>query len=243
MRWFFLFVLALNIVYIGWGLSGSSSEESSVPAMQKGIPAIVLLSELGKASKVNEVSSGQENSKKAGKKADKKPVVVASNKADQDQASPAKKNQCYTLGPFRELIDLRNFTRSIRNYVKSASFRSRDEREQTIFWVYIKPASNEKDAKALSKRLTHMKVKDHYIIKTGQQINGISLGHFKEKNRAYFHAASLKKLGFSPIVEPVFKDYTLYWLDYQVLPDKSIPGNVFKKHLTRKINHLQRQCS
>ncbi len=88
-----------------------------------------------------------------------------------------------------------------------------------------------------------MKVKDHYVIKTGQQINGISLGHFKEKNRAYSHAASLRELGFSPVVEPVFKDYTLYWLDYRVLPDKSVPADIFKKHLSRKINHLQRQCS
>jgi hypothetical protein len=242
MRWFFLFVLALNVIYIGWGLSGSSSERSSIPPMQKGVPAIVLLSELGKASKVSETDVDQKTNKMAGKKS-----VVASADGDRAQAekqvSAAKADQCYTLGPFRELIDLRDFTRAIKSYVKSASFRSRDEKEQTIFWVYLKPASNTAEAQALSKRLTHMKVKDHYVIKTGQQINGISLGHFKEKNRAYSHAASLKKLGFSPIVEPVFKDYTLYWLDYRVLPGASIPAKIFKKHLTEKINHLQRQCS
>lgn len=234
MRWFFLFVLTLNIVYIGWGLSGSSSEKSAVPEMQKGVPSIKLLSELGTASKVNEAASKANN---------KKAIAVADNKADQNQASAAKKDKCYTLGPFKELSDLRNFTRAIKNYVKSASFRSRDEREQTRFWVYIKPVSSEKEAKALSKRLLQMNVKDHYINKTGDHINGISLGHFQEKNRAYSHAASIKKLGFSPVVEPVFKDYTLYWLDYRVLPDKSVPSDVFKKHLTKKINHLQRQCS
>ena len=241
MRWFFLFLVVLNIAYIGWGLSGSSSEVYSVRPMPKGIPSIALLSELGTASRVSEADAEQ-------KKAGKKPVVVAAAgqgdpASTEKQDVSAKEDRCYTLGPFRELIDLRDFTRAIKNYVKSASFRSRDEKEQTIFWVYLKPASSPEEASALSQRLTHMKVKDHYVIKTGQQINGISLGHFKEKNRAYTHSASIRELGFSPVVEPVFKDYTLYWLDYRVAPEKSVPADVFKKHLTEKINQLQRQCS
>jgi hypothetical protein len=241
MRWFFLFVLVVNIAYLGWGLSSSSDEGlyASVPDLPKGAPTIVLLSELGKASKVAKVSDKK-------KQAEKKPdaSLDTGDKARDDMPEAiAKKDQCYTLGPFKELIALRDFTRAIRNYVKTASFRSRDEKEQNTFRVFLKPAASLADAKALSKRLATMKVKDHYIINKGEEANAISLGHFKEKNRAYSHAASITKLGFSPVVEPVFKDYTLYWLDYRVVADKNVPSTIFEKHLSKKINHLQRQCA
>ena len=42
---------------------------------------------------------------------------------------------CYTLGPFRELDSLRAFTRQIKDYVDDVSFRSREEREISLFWV------------------------------------------------------------------------------------------------------------
>jgi hypothetical protein len=112
-----------------------------------------------------------------------------------------------------------------------------------MFWVYLQPEESYIKAKALAEQLKKMKVKDYFIISAEPQTNGISLGHFREKNRAYEHAKYITSLGFSPVVEALFKEYTIYWLDYEVAPGMSIPGSVLDKYLTDKNNRLIRVCS
>jgi len=91
--------------------------------------------------------------------------------------------------------------------------------------------------------LKKKKVKDYFIVGSGEKVNGISLGYFREKDRAYTHAERIKGLGFKPDVEPIFKTYTIYWLDYELASGKIIPEKIFDKHLTGKINRLLRDCS
>ena len=112
-----------------------------------------------------------------------------------------------------------------------------------MFWVYLEPESSALKAKVLGKQLKDKKIKDYYVITSGEQRNGISLGHFKDKSRAQSHAQRLKKLGFKSMLEPVFRSYTIFWLDYQVPAGKLIPQKTFTKHLTKKINRLDRVCS
>ena len=248
MRWLFLFVLLVNVVYVSWELS-QSTDESAVPKASKDIPTIQLLSETGQATKnpteeIAEMSeltpSSSVASTQAAKSAgdNKRPATTTTSALTKSGA-----DKCYTLGPFRELDNLREFTRAIKNYVVAASFRSREEQEQSMFWIYLEPAASLKEAQALGKQLEKMKVKDYYVINGGPQENGISLGHFKEKDRAYAHAESVKDLGFKPIVEPVFRSYTIYWLDYQVAANEVIPQSIFARYLTKKINRLDRSCS
>ena len=249
MRWLFLFVLLVNIVFIGWEMS-QSKDGSAVPEASSEIPTIELLSETGQATKipakiptkvpvkaVAKASKATQVAKSAER--DKQPVAEPPTVA----ARPSSVDRCYTLGPFRKLDNLRIFTRAIKDYVITASFRSREEREQSMFWVYLEPEATLKKARVLGKSLKSKKVKDYYVISSGPKENGISLGHFKEKDRAYSHAESIKALGFKPIVDPVFKSYTIYWLDYHVPAGRVIPQKIFSKHLDQKINRLERSCS
>lgn len=249
MRLLFLFVLLVNIVFIGWEMS-QSKDGLAVPEASTEIPTIELLSETGQATKiptkiptklpvkaVAKASKGTQAAKSAER--DKQPVV----EPPVVDVRPSSVDRCYTLGPFRELDNLRVFTRAIKDYVIAASFRSREEQEQSMFWVYLEPEATLKKARALGKSLKSKKVKDYYVISSGPKENGISLGHFKEKDRAYSHAESIKELGFKPVIDPVFKSYTIYWLDYHVPAGKVIPQKIFSKHLAQKINRLDRSCS
>ena len=112
-----------------------------------------------------------------------------------------------------------------------------------MFWVYLEPEATFEKAKAIGASLKSKKVKDFYVISSGPKEKGISLGHFKDKDRAYSHAESIKKLGFKPMVDPVFRTYTIYWLDYHVPAGKVIPEKIYRKHLAPKINRLNRSCS
>lgn len=154
----------------------------------------------------------------------------------------AGEDSCYTLGPFRELDELSAITQAIKNYVVDTSFRSRDEMEQSMFSVLLESTGSMKKARALSKELVSKNVKDYFIISSGANKYGISLGHFREKARAYRHAQHVRDLGFDPVVEPVFRSHTIYWLDYRMEAGKEIPPKVFEDRLPESVNRLDRPC-
>ncbi len=156
------------------------------------------------------------------------------------------KENCFTLGPFRDLDKLRSLTREIKPYVITTDFRGREQREQYLYWVYIQPEKNRKKAIETGKRLKAKKIKDYYVIREGEKIHGISLGRFRNKNSANGLAKKAKKLGFDVTVEPVFKSYTVYWLDYQLADGVNIPETLFE-HYTQtanngKVSRLKRVC-
>ena len=154
-----------------------------------------------------------------------------------------KDDLCYTLGPFREMKTLRLVPREIKDYVVDASFRSREEQEQTMFRVLLKPVASRKEAKALTREFASKKIKDYFIITEGASKNAISLGYFSSKSRAYRHADRVRKLGFDVIAEPVFSTYTIYWLDYRIKADHEIPQQIFDDHLEKSSQRLNRSCN
>lgn len=224
MRWLFLFVLMLNFAYVGWELSQPETAPAE-PVVDRHVPAIVLLNEIGQESVA------------VAKTATERPP------ADGESKPATQGAKCYTLGPFRDLEKLRAVTRGIKKYVIAASFRSHEEREQERFWVHLPPAGSLGEAKELTGKLKKLRVNDYFIVKSGPQINAVSLGYFTEKKRAYAHAERMTKLGLKPEVEILFKNYTIYWLDYEIASVTSMPDSVLGKHITGKINHLIRDCS
>ncbi|MBE9561120.1 MAG: hypothetical protein IMF15_10050 [Proteobacteria bacterium] len=159
----------------------------------------------------------------------------------------AKSASCFTLGPFRNLDKLRVLTREIKSYVVATDFRGREEKEQTLYWVYIQPEKSRIKAIETGKRLKAKKIKDFYVIREGEKVNGLSLGHFRNKDGAYGLAKKVKNLGFDVMVEPVFKTYTIYWLDYELAEGVDIPQSIFEKHIKSskkdKISRLSRDCN
>ncbi|MBL4711326.1 MAG: hypothetical protein JKX75_02290 [Gammaproteobacteria bacterium] len=161
-----------------------------------------------------------------------------------DQKSQAK--SCFSLGPFRDLAMLRNLTSEIKPYVKTTDFRGQEIKEQSLYWVYIKPENNRAKAVATSKRLKAKKVKDFYLIREGEKINGISLGYFRSQSGANGLVSKVKKLGFNVVIEPKYKKLTVYWLDYQLDNILNLPEAIVAKYIKlekkEKIVRLKLDC-
>ena len=151
-------------------------------------------------------------------------------------------DRCYTLGPFSDMKTLRQVTRDIKDYVVEASFRSKDEQEQTMFRVLISPLGSKEEAKALIKELNSKNIRDHFIITEGAYKNAVSLGYFSSKDRAYRYAARVRRLGFDAEAEPVFRSYTIYWLDYRIRAGSEIPQQIFDRHIQNATRRLNRAC-
>lgn len=180
----------------------------------------------------------------AGKAPDTQPAAVTAIGQESEESSQS--GGCFTLGPFRDLEKLRGLTRDIKDYVVAADFRGLEEKEQSLFWVYLRPEISIEKAIETGERLKANKIKDFYIIREGDKIYGISLGRFRNKASAFRLAKKVSKLGFDVLTEPLFKTYTVYWLDYQLADDVSIPGAVFEKYIpsaeTGEVSHLGRDC-
>ena len=290
MRWLFLLVLSLNLAYIGWQVSQSSTAAYvEVPAL-KNVKTIVLLSELKPQADVVEIEQvadagpvvedvpaeplpvAQDGGNGAQEAVATQLVVedepetlpepaeqpktanvvteAAANNEPPEPAQPpvevAQADSCFTLGPFRDLAELRGLIREIKSYVIEADFRGREEKERSLYWVYVKPEKSRAQAIKTGKRLKAKKIKDFYVIREGEKINGLSLGHFRSKKGAYGLAKKVRKLGFDVTVEPVYKTYMLYWLDYQLAAGADIPESIFEKYTRsskkQKISRLDRDC-
>ena len=111
-----------------------------------------------------------------------------------------------------------------------------------MYWVYLPSQSSRAAASALGKQLEQKKIRDYYVINSGSQKNGLSLGHFKEKERAQGLIKRVQKAGFDPVMEPVFKTYTIYWLDYRVQADKNIPENALDLRAMPNVSRIDREC-
>lgn len=262
MRWFFLMLLAINFGYVAWELNrpeDSTIRAASPRPVPGHVPAIVLLSELdsvGTPEHAAEKAGSEQAVAETPVEIDTPPVVDSRQSTDSAASSDVKTkpepkpektlkhvaDACYTLGPFRELEKLRQVTRDIRDYVADASFRSNEEREQSTYWVYLPSQKSRDEAIALGKQLEQKKIRDYYVINSGQQKNGVSLGHFKEKSRALNLLGKVTNAGFEPVMEPVFRAYTIYWLDYRVQADGAIPENVLDLRNLPDVNRIDRDC-
>ena len=277
MRWLFLFVLFLNLAYVGWQVSQSSADSYAGIQSLQDVKPIVLLSEmrsqavedkmeavakkpeLDKSERLATNASEkkqQPNIEKVAKTETSKPkqleiseTVVEGKKTPStiQVLSESPLDRCFEIGPFRVLDTLSRLTQEIKPYVITTSFRSSEKNESTVYWVYIKPEQSRKKAVEVGKRLKAKKIKDFYVIRDGEKVNGLSLGHFRNKGGAYSLMKKVKNMGFNVQVEPVYKNYSLYWLDYQLAVDKKIPATVFEKYMKsvqkEKITRLSRDCS
>jgi hypothetical protein len=236
MRWLFLFVLLLNIVYVVWQTSVPAQDTyANVPRLDD-VEPIVLIREL-----VAGRGDGSEN-------LETETAVIKDELEDNDvvaAVAAAENEKCFTLGPFREKENVKNLKKEISSYVDKAAIRDHEEREHTVHWVYIQPEKDRKSVINLGKRLKSKKIKDFYVIREGEKNNGISLGHFKDKARAFGLESKVKKLGFDVMVEPIYKTFVVFWLDYQLIDD-DIPESVLKKYMHPengdKVSRLSRNC-
>jgi cell division septation protein DedD len=212
------------------------SEDDSTPPQQaessKTLAEEVEVSALGNIAAVEEHKAEAEN----------QGAAPAEEPANRPVAKPAG-DLCYTLGPFSEMKTLRIVTREIKDYVVEASFRSKEEQEQTMFRVLVRPVGSKQEARDLIKELVSKNIKDNFILTDGPNKNGISLGYFSNKGRAYRHAGRVRKLGFDAIAEPVFRTYTIYWLDYRIKAGNEFPQQIVDEHLENSAQRLSRDCT
>jgi hypothetical protein len=228
MRLFFVFLLLLNLLFIGWQYLQPPKSEALIKPLPAELNKLQLLAEikLEKDSKVKIVKDSVEA-------VDNKPI---------DNDKVADEDLCYTLGPFKDEKKLRQSQLILSEQVLDLAVRKREERQRHRYWVFLPSFKSRAEAIDMSKKLAQKNVKDYYIVRNGSQGKGISLGYFKEKTYADKRVGSLKKKGFDAGIEVIYRNFDIYWLDYRVASDKQLSDEYVSEILTEGVSRLDRNC-
>ena len=140
----------------------------------------------------------------------------------------APTGNCVTVGPFatNELAARARQTLTDAGY--SSVPREVQNREIDDYWVYLEAPPTESGERRLLERLKRGGIADAQAMgDLGQR--RISLGVFKEENRAYARSESVAKLQLLPQIEAREKSVTALWLDLSLKTDApSLEGQKFK---------------
>ena len=237
MRILLVFIIILNLLYAGWEYLSPAVVNNVIPPMADNLKTLELLHEV-KTAESPDVETGlgleiKNNEVKSGSIVD---IDVDSGLKAVDAVS------CYTLGPFKDESIMRQLRESIAEYVTDISVRKRQESEKHRYWVYVPAMPDRKQARLVAKKLRQKKVNDFYIVLSGDAKNSISLGHFREPKHANRRMKRVVDLGFKVEINVIYRDYDIYWLDYQVETVNGAPGFSVDEYISDGVSQLFRAC-
>lgn len=133
---------------------------------------------------------------------------------NQQKNQPDRATLCYVAGPFADEIDARHL--QARSQALGFSGRlsvveiSSDEPAE--FWVYVPPRASREAALRTLRELQNRKF-DSYIITQGELAEGVSLGLFRNQERAYGLQKSVAAFDIPVEVKVVNKTVREHWVE------------------------------
>lgn len=153
-------------------------------------------------------------------------------------------SRCYSLGPFSSASKAKKAQQQLVNWGIEAQQRKSEERVREGFWVLLPPASSRDAAQETVRELKLKGEKDFFLVVSGQQENGISLGVFAKSDSANRRLKQLKGKGFKPIVQTIHLPSKDFWLDWPRTTEVRITDSQLQKikKQNAKIGQVERAC-
>jgi len=232
MRILLMFIIILNLLYVGWEMLSPVKSRVDVAPMPSGLKTLELLNE----DKITLLKSEQKNT-----------AVNSSTESDVETLNNDALSQsskiCYTLGPFKDENIMQQLRESIAEYVTDISVRKRKELVKHRYWVYLPALENKKQARLVGKQLRENRLNDFYIVLSGEEKNSISLGHFREPSHANRRVKKVVELGFEAKIKVIYREYDIFWLDYQVAVASEGASFSADEYVSDGISQLKRDCA
>ena len=92
---------------------------------------------------------------------------------------------------------------------------SESSNEQAGFWVLIPPQRDRAGAIAIANRLEKAGITDLWRFTSGDLAHAISLGLFRDEERARARRDKIEDMGFNPVVKPRYREQTRYRVSYR----------------------------
>ena len=168
-------------------------------------------------------------------------VLLREQQQENDQAS----QWCYSLGPFESASRAEALNRQLHDWQVDSWLRKSQEARRKGYWVLLPPLPSRQQARDVVARLKAKGIEDYFLVATGEQANGISLGVFSKFESAHRRINQMNKLGFEPVLEEVKLPAEEYWLDWRRETGESL-GEEQLQQLRQKqtgLQQIERACN
>ncbi len=124
------------------------------------------------------------------------------------------KKLCYALGPYKASIDVRLAQARAVELGLTALINEIDSEQSTgeKFRVIVPPLPDREQALRILRELQNRSI-DSYMINSGDNVNGISLGLFRNESSASALQNKMKELGFNAVIIEQRKPILEYWIE------------------------------
>lgn len=214
MRWFFLFLLALNVFYYVW-------HQQQAPLRPKEVAPLSLFH--GEQKNIRLLSESTEAPQR--RQVEEKPVAPTA--------------ACLFLGDFPGEERAKLLMQRLLSLDVQASVQTVDAAAGIDYWVYMPPLASRQASLWQLRELQARKI-DSYIITEGDLTDGISLGIFQRKDSADSVVERLKAAGYEALIRELARSQHDYWV--QVAPESSrLIDDSLVRQLAQDFPELQKQ--
>ncbi len=126
-------------------------------------------------------------------------------------------SRCRTIGPIKDAADADLIVAAIAGQATPISLRQ-DSRPHIDGYQILSPQqASVKDARALTEKMTAAGFNDFYVFKSGPHQGRVSLGVYRDQQRAEDARASLADLGFATELFQRTQPQSGFWLEVELL--------------------------
>ncbi len=189
LRALILLLLCMNLGVAAWWIWHHEPEAIVLPATDKGVSSLTLLSE------------------------SERPPVVAATELDTVPEPESASLHCLSLGPFATPADLRRAMNLLMPKVERIQYREVAAAALRGYRVYLPAAGSRAEALEVARALAAHGVNDYYVVTAGDQQNTVSLGIFRDLENAKRRQDEIAAMGYNPTVEARTGQASQWWID------------------------------
>lgn len=171
-------------------------------------------------------------------------LILLSEREQSGDTLYGASQRCFSLGPFTSEARSRAAAKQIAKQGITAKQQKSRERVREGFWVLLPPAESRDKARETIKELKEKGEKDFFLVVSGDELNGISLGVFAKTESAQRRMTQVKKLGFNPVVQTVHLPNTDFWLEWPRSTERQVSDALILqlKKQNQKIGIVEKLC-
>lgn len=178
-------------------------------------------------------------------KTDAVSLVLLNEYVEQAKQPEQAKNQCYSLGPFKNKNQSALAAKIIHAETSIEPVpRVRKDAKRKAYWVLLPPAESKAAAKESVAKLKKKNVRDYFLVVSGEQTNAVSLGVFTKFESAHRRIKQIQEMGFTPRVEKVNLPKKEFWLEWTKESGEKLGKDILQrlKKIQAEITMLERSC-
>jgi hypothetical protein len=135
---------------------------------------------------------------------------------------------CHTIGPFMTQNAALEVLADIRGLGREGNVRTGKQKVKYAYWVYLKSMPDDELEKVILE-LEEYGIKDYYQ----NDRNELSLGIYNSIEVAKQQQLNINALGFSPLVGPLYRKETQYWIEVADMNYRLLTDNAWETYLAR----------